>query len=244
MDFKSTNGPMKCVFVSRLLHAISTLQTTLYQLSLAHLDHVGLLILHLFRAPNEFDLHKRLHRNRFQIWEGIGEYDHSPPRRLPSTPRSSPQASINVEISSLSHHRRDYPLEIFPLRALLSATTSSRDIHELPTPDRYPAPVRANVDALGNIRSSNRRSINPVIPLGFQLLGRDLLDGLPANAILNPIQVYSAFITRELLHCLRKATTQGRMINTQLWLDWFSDWIDLGDFSKLLFDYPSADSQV
>ena len=38
---------MKCVFVSRLLHAISTLQTTLYQLSLAHLDHVGLLIRHV-----------------------------------------------------------------------------------------------------------------------------------------------------------------------------------------------------
>ena len=65
MDYKSTNGPMKCVFVSRLLHAISYLQTTLYQLSLAHLDHVELLILHLFRAPNVMH-RKRLHRNRFQ----------------------------------------------------------------------------------------------------------------------------------------------------------------------------------
>ena len=65
MDYKSTNGPMKCVFVSRLLHAISYLQTTLYQLSLAHLDHVELLILHLFRAPNVM-YRKRLHRNRFQ----------------------------------------------------------------------------------------------------------------------------------------------------------------------------------
>ena len=38
---------IKCVFVSRLLHAILSLQTTTQQLSLAHLDHVGLLIRHV-----------------------------------------------------------------------------------------------------------------------------------------------------------------------------------------------------
>jgi len=36
-----------CWFVSRLLHAIPHLQPTLYQLFLAHLDHVGLLIRHV-----------------------------------------------------------------------------------------------------------------------------------------------------------------------------------------------------
>jgi len=38
---------MICVCMSRLLHAIPHIQPTLYQLFLAHLDHVGLLIRHV-----------------------------------------------------------------------------------------------------------------------------------------------------------------------------------------------------